>query len=74
MTAALLAIAGTVVATIALFAGVIWLAERKARAELESEGAHEAIRKLRAAVEADVRARERLARGELLNDDGHRRD
>ena len=70
----LLAIGGAIVAIIALFAGVVWLAERKAKAELESEGAHEAIRKLREAVEADARARERIARGELLQDDGHRRD
>ena len=70
----LLAIGGAVVAIIALFAGVVWLAERKAKAELESEGAHEAIQKLREAVEADARARERIARGELLQDDGHRRD
>ena len=71
---ALLAIFGTVVATLGLFAGIIWLAERKAKAELQSEGAHEAIRKLRQAVEADSRARERIARGELLQDDGHKRD
>jgi len=71
---ALLAVLGTVIATVALFAGVIWLAERKAKAELQSEGAYEAIRKLREAVEADNRARERIARGELLQDDGHRRD
>lgn len=70
----LLAIGGAIVAIIALFAGVVWLAEHKAKAELESEGAHEAIRKLREAVEADARARERIARGELLQDDGHRRD
>lgn len=71
---ALLAIFGTVVGTLGLFAGIIWLAERKAKAELESEGAYEAIRKLREAVEADARGRERIARGELLQDDGHKRD
>lgn len=33
-----------------------------------------AERKLRDAIEADVRGRERIARGELLSNDGHRRD
>ena len=31
-------------------------------------------KRLRDAIEADTRARERIARGELLNDDGHKRD
>ena len=30
-------------------------------------------KRLRDAIEADTRARERIARGELLNDDGHKR-
>jgi hypothetical protein len=74
VTLALIAIGGTIFVTVALFAGIVWLVDRKAKAELESEGAHEAIRKLRAAAEADARARERIARDGLLADDGHRRD
>ncbi len=56
------------------FVVVIWLAERKGKAELREEQRNEEMRRLRAAVEADARARERIARGELLQNDGHRRD
>ena len=70
----LLAIGGAVVTIIAVFAGVVWLAERKAKAELREELDREAIERLRNAIAADARGRERIARGELLNDDGHRRD
>lgn len=56
------------------FVAVIWLAERKGKAELRQEQRDEEMRRLRAAVEADARARERIARGELLQNDGHRRD
>jgi hypothetical protein len=69
-----LAIGGAILAIIGVFAGVIWLAERKAKAELKAELDHEAIIRLRASLEADARGRERIARGELLADDGHRRD
>jgi hypothetical protein len=41
---------------------------------LRREQENERNRRLRDAVEADTRARERIARGELLNDDGHKRD
>jgi len=70
----LLAVGGAVVAIIALFAGVVWLAERKAAAELREELDREAKERLRAALEADTHVRERISRGELLNNDGHRRD
>lgn len=56
------------------FGGIIWLAERKARAELRQEQHDDEMRRLRDAIEADARARERIARGELLSNDGHRRD
>ena len=69
-----LAIGGAILAIVGVFAGVIWLAERKGAAELKAELDHEAIIRLRASLEADVRARERIARGELLQNDGHRRD
>jgi hypothetical protein len=69
-----LAIGGAILAIIGVFAGVIWLAERKARAEVRQELDIEAIIRLRTAIEADARARERIARGELFNDDGHKRD
>ncbi len=70
----LLAIGGVVGAIVLLFFGIIWLAERKAKAELREEQRGENIVRLRRSIEADSRARERLARGELLHDDGHRRD
>ena len=70
----LLAIGGAVVAILALFAGVVWLAERKAAAELKLDLSDEANERLRNAIEADARGRERIARGELLNNDGYRRD
>jgi hypothetical protein len=69
-----LAIGGAILAIIGVFAGVIWLAERKARAEVRQELDIEAIIRLRTAIEADSRGRERIARGELFNDDGHKRD
>lgn len=59
---------------IGAFVAVIWLAERKARAELKQEQRDDEMRRLRDAIEADARGRERVARGELLADDGHRRD
>lgn len=59
---------------IGAFVAVVWLAERKGKAELREEQRDEEMRRLRAAVEADARARERIARGELLQNDGHRRD
>ena len=70
----LLAIGGAVVTILALFAGVVWLAERKAAAELKVDLREEANERLRNAIEADARGRERIARGELLNNDGYRRD
>lgn len=69
-----IAIGGAILSTIGVFFGVVWLAERKARAEVRQELDIEAIIRLRAAIEADSRGRERIARGELLNDDGYKRD
>lgn len=65
---------GVVGLGILAFAGIIWLAERKGKADLRQEQRDEDLRRLRDAIEADARARERFARGELLKDDGHRRD
>lgn len=62
------------VAGVGAFIAVVWLAERKGKAELRQEQRDEELRRLRDAIEADARARERIARGELLADDGHRRD
>ena len=69
-----LAIGGAIISIIGVFAGVIWLAERKGASELREEQRDEELRRLQDAIEADVRARERIARGELLQNDGHRRD
>lgn len=69
-----IAIGGAIVAIVGAIFGAIWLAERKAWAELKAELDREAIERLREAIQADNRARERIARGELLHDDGHRRD
>jgi cbb3-type cytochrome oxidase subunit 3 len=65
--AALAAIAG-------VFVGVVWLAERKAKAELREEQRDAEMQRLRDAIEADARGRERIARGELLQNDGYKRD
>jgi hypothetical protein len=70
----LAAVFGVVLAIIALFGGVVWLAEHKAKAELLEEQRREYDERLRKAIEADSLARERIARGELLQNDGHRRD
>ena len=70
----LIAIGGFVVFTLALFWGLMWTVDKKALAELKLEQQANDLDKLRRAIEADARGRERLARGELLQDDGHRRD
>ena len=69
-----LAIGGAILSIIGVFAGVIWLAERKGKAELLEEQHDAELRRLQDAIEADVRARERIARGELLTNDGFKRD
>ena len=69
-----LAIGGAILAIIGVFAGVVWLAERKGAAELQEEQRDEELRRLQDTIEADARARERIARGELLQNDGFRRD
>lgn len=67
-------IVGVLAGIAGIFAGVVWLAERKIEAEIKEEQHHESLRRLREAIEADARGRERIARGELLQDDGYRRD
>ena len=64
----------TVTLGIGAFVAIVWFAERKGKADLRQEQQDEEMRRLRAAIEADARARERFARGELLQNDGHRRD
>lgn len=56
------------------FAVVVWLAERKGRAELQKEQHDAEVRRLHDAVEADAAVRRDIAAGRLLEDDGHRRD
>lgn len=51
-----------------------WKARSDGKEAIRREQADEANRRLRNAIEDDSRARERFARGELLQDDGHRRD
>ena len=46
----------------------------RGRKDAQNSKLKEAERKLRDAVEADLRARERIARGELLANDGFKRD
>ena len=67
-------IIGALAAIAGVFVGVVWLAERKMAAEIKQEQQSEALRRLRDSIEADARGRERIARGELLQDDGYRRD
>jgi uncharacterized membrane protein len=45
----------------------------KGRRDASAKQISDSNRRLRNAIEADTRARERIARGELLNDDGHKR-
>ena len=45
----------------------------KGRKDASTKQISDSNRRLRDAIEADTRARERIARGELLNDDGHKR-
>lgn len=65
---------GVVLLGVGAFVAIVWLAERKAKAELREQQYDDDLRRLKGALEADARARERIARGELLQDDGHRRD
>jgi hypothetical protein len=51
-----------------------WKARSDGKEALRREQEAESYRRFRDAVEADNRARERIARGELLENDGHRRD
>lgn len=59
---------------VAAFAAIIWIADRRGRAEQMRKELEEAQRRLKDAIEADARGRERIARGELLSNDGYRRD
>jgi len=68
------AIISALAAIAGVFVGVVWLAERKAKAELLEEQRREYDERLRLAIEADARSRERIARGELLANDGFKRD
>jgi len=61
------------VAIAALF-GAYMKGRTEASERLRRKQAEDSNRRLRDAIEADGRARERIARGELRNDDGHRRD
>ena len=45
----------------------------KGRKDASAKQISDSNRRLRDAIEADTRGRERIARGELLNDDGHKR-
>lgn len=69
---------GRMAAAIAAALSVLFAAYIKGRREgveaLKREQQDEEMRRLRAAIEADARGRERIARGELLQNDGHRRD
>lgn len=57
----------------AIFLTVYVKGRRDASASLRAKQANDFNRRLRDAIEADTRGRERIARGELLNDDGHKR-
>ena len=69
---------GRMAAAIAAALSVLFAAYIKGRREgveaLKREQQDEEMRRLRAAIEADARGRERIARGELLQNDGYRRD
>ena len=61
-------------AGIAIFTTVYLKGRKDASSALRAKQASDSNRRLRDAIEADIRGRERIARGELLNDDGHKRD
>ena len=61
-------------AAVAMLFAVYIKARNDGKEALRREQEDERNRRLRNAVEADARGRERIARGELLNNDGHRRD
>ena len=69
---------GRMVAAAATAFSFLFMAYVKGRREgvekLRQEQRDEEARRLRAAIEADARGRERIARGELLQNDGYRRD
>ena len=65
---------GVILLGVGAFVAIIWLAERKAKAELLEQQYDDDLRRLKDALDADARARERIARDGLLQDDGHRRD
>ena len=61
-------------AGIAIFLTVYIKGRKDASASLRAKQASDFNRRLKDAIEADTRGRERIARGELFNDDGHKRD
>ena len=61
-------------AAVAMLLAVYIKARNDGKETLRREQEDERNRRMRDAVEADARGRERIARGELLNNDGHRRD
>lgn len=65
---------GVVLLGVGAFVAIVWLAERKAKAELMEQQYYDDLRRLKDALDADARARERIDRDGLLQDDGHRRD
>ena len=73
MTGAI-ALLTVVVAGAGAFALALVMAERKGRSQERADQAANERERLHDAVEADAGARERIARGGLLEDDGHRRD
>ena len=69
---------GRVMTAVGAFFAILFAAYLKGRKEgsesLRREQEDERERRLRDALEADRRARERINRGGLLENDGHRRD
>lgn len=65
---------GRLAAAIAFIFALYVKARNDGKETLRREQEDERNRRLRDAIEADTRARERIARGELLNDDGYKRD
>jgi hypothetical protein len=61
-------------ALVAFMVSVYVKGRSDASSNLRAKQAEDANRRLKDAIEADSRGRERIARGELLNDDGHKRD
>lgn len=65
---------GAAIAVAIFVGGFYWSARRDGANALRAQQMQDGQRRTNNALEADARTRDRLNRGGLLEDDGHRRD